>query len=158
MNSRYKITGLQDPWGRGTAIVVEGGCRLWRHIKLTVKGDIFPPERQRTQPFYTTCGAAAPSFLICGVSRHHNPQPLKGKRLTMICASLCSFKSCSLCTAKPLSNLRTLRPMGPVKPTNPFTAPWTTNLLHNLRRQAHPFFNLPRSGHHNPQRRSRCQI
>ena len=28
--------------GRGTAIVVEGGCRLWRHIKLTVKGDIFP--------------------------------------------------------------------------------------------------------------------
>ena len=26
------------------------------------------------------------------------PSPLKGKRLTMICASLCSFKSCSLCT------------------------------------------------------------
>ena len=28
------------------------------------------------------------------------PSPLKGKRLTMICASLCSFKSCSLCTPK----------------------------------------------------------
>ena len=28
----------------------------------------------------------------------HQPSPLKGKRLTMICASLCSFKSCSLCT------------------------------------------------------------
>ena len=43
------------PWGRGTAIVVEGGCRLWRHIKLTVKGDISPPlsvseNKSSTQP------------------------------------------------------------------------------------------------------------
>ena len=30
------------------------------------------------------------------------PSPLKGKRLTMICASLCSFKSCSLCTPEAL--------------------------------------------------------
>ena len=27
------------------------------------------------QPFYTTCGEAAPPFfIICGVSRHHNPR------------------------------------------------------------------------------------
>ena len=31
-------------------------------------------------------------------SGSRQPSHLKGKRLTMICASLCSFKSCSLCT------------------------------------------------------------
>ena len=34
--------------------MVEGGCRLWRHIKLTVKGDIFPlsvsEHKSSTQP------------------------------------------------------------------------------------------------------------
>ena len=33
-------------------------------------------------------------------AKPRQPSPLKGKRLTMICASLCSFKSCSLCTPK----------------------------------------------------------
>ena len=35
-----------------------------------------------------------------------HPSPLKGKRLTMICASLCSFKSCSLCTPEACPHLR----------------------------------------------------
>ena len=50
------------------------------------------------QPFYTTCGEAAPPlfFIICGVSRHHNPR------------------------AKGPSNLRTLRPIGPVHLKNLF--------------------------------------
>ena len=36
---------------------------------------LLPLERKRTQPFDKTCGGAAPLFLICGASRHHNPRP-----------------------------------------------------------------------------------
>ena len=38
------------------------------------------------------------------------------------------------------SNLRTLRSIGPVHPKNPFPQPFSSTLLHNLRRQPRPFF------------------
>ena len=42
--------------------------------------------------------------------------------------------------AKGPSNLRTLRPIGPVHLKNPFSQPFSTTLLHNLRRSRAPFF------------------
>ena len=60
-----------------------------------------PPDL-RSQPLR---GCAPSPFRTVG-PKGRQPSPLKGKRLTMICASLCSFKSCSLCTPEACPHLR----------------------------------------------------
>ena len=82
--------------------------------------------------------------------RHYNThRPLKGKRLTTFCASLALLQNVFAVHRKgnpqpsgpkAPSNLRTLRPIGPVHPKNPFPQPFSSTLLHNL----------PPTGGHNP--------
>ena len=80
-------------------------------IKLIASGDTTPFEPARwkraehSEPYepeprsgHHNPRPVGPSNLRTFGPKAHQPSPLKGKRLTMICASLCSFKSCSLCT------------------------------------------------------------
>ena len=74
----------------------KGFIKYWRRSR--------PPQPSRHRRVKLSNPQAAGLSNLGPKGRH--PSPLKGKRLTMICASLCSFKSCSLCTPQACPHLR----------------------------------------------------